>query len=253
MALREAVFGLAGSLSVFPVKSEFGDPVSVATASIISARIYTAYPSEAQILDDANGLGSALQYLTAWANGDEVGEKTIAYTAIPQPTYQVPYVNDYEVYYVVLSWRAEGGADILRNVEPFLVRRPGIVETGFNVVAQDCYDVESKLQSVFASKIASKITLAETLTRVWLVGVKKMDLRRLDLDSAKLLVVFQAVVLACLDLANQGSDEWLAKHEAHTATLKMLQENLPLRYDTNSDGVVTPGEKVSQGYGLFIR
>lgn len=237
--MARAVFNKAGNLSFTVTSGHDASPVT--PYAIVSARLYTDAPSDAQREDSAYALADALQHVTSWSTGRNDAEKLIAYTAIEDtdPT----SAEDFEILYWVVSYRLENGGEIINDVEPFTVWRTEAVQARFDVTKRDLIAVEGKLENlVGAMTLADKIALAERLV-VQDLRSKSLDVTRLDQGDAKDLVRYRALVLCCTDLSKEPNDSWMAKATRYEKYYETLRDGLALGYDGDDDGDIEPGEE----------
>lgn len=245
----KAVFEKPG---IFSFRPSVGDFEAVQAASLVSARLYSTVPTDAQRADTTNTApGDALQSITVWDDGLNEGEKLISYAVITDPT---PTDTDLEeTYYFVVSYRLDATGAIINDVEPFRVFRAEGVQAGFNVTPEDVYQVESKLRDWMSTKIGAVIVLAQRLITKTLQS-KGLVINRLEQEDARDLVLYQTLVIACNDLSAEDGDSWWVKSTKHSETLEMLLKALPLGYDNDKDGLIELGEQQtgSRAGGVYI-
>lgn len=221
------------------------DATPVVPDSLTSARLYDDYPSEAQIADTGNtDPGDAIESVTSWSAGDDTGEQEVSFALIsdPDPTDR----DDYEVYYVVVSWKPDAGSANINTVSPLIVYRPTAIGTDFDVDEDDIYAIESKLDDFKTSaQINTAISTAERLVKQDLRGRGK-DLARVDLASIKDLAIYKALFILCNSLSSDDGDSWWVKAGEHKETYSMLIESLPISYDIDKDGDIEPDETEKQ-------
>lgn len=241
--MSNAVFAKAGTFKFTPTVGDEAEAIE--PYELVTARLYADSPTDAQRADTGNtSPGDALQSITSWTTGDSAAERLIAYAAISDPD---PTDTGHEIYYWVISYRLEASGTIINDVEPVVVQRVEGVQSGFDVHPDDVYAIEGKLKPLLDAKMPTKISIAETLVRKKLRGMG-FDLQRLELEDAKQLVVFKALVISCRGLSNEPGDEWWMKKEDYDGDYKDLLDALPLGYDLDDDGDKEPGEVSQQKY-----
>lgn len=245
---NEAVFGKAGTFTFAPRIGQHTDPLT--PASLVSFRLYASTPTAAQIADtDNTSPGDAIEAVTTWTDGDDTGEKFIAYSALSDsdPT----STNRYEVYHTVTSYRLEAGADIINDHEPIVVWRAESIGEGFDVHISDLEAVESKI-GYFKNEaqIETVIEVADRLIKQMLKA-DGFDLYKLDQKTAKDFVIYRALSILCSDLSAEPNDTWADKARRHYETLEMLRKSIAIGYDSDGDGVAEPTEKAQGGYAYI--
>lgn len=245
---NEAVFGQSGSFVFAPRVGSDSRPLL--PDSLVSFRLYRNAPTQAQIADDDNSdPGDAIESVTSWTDGDDVGEKNISYSAIvdPEPTSS----NRYEVYHSVTSYKLESGGPTINDHEPFIVWKPESVGEGFDVHISDLEAIESKI-GVFKEDSHIQLVI-DTSTRL----VKQMlrsegyDLYKLDQKTAKDFVIYRALSIVCSDLSAEPNDTWAEKARNHYQTLEMLRKSVSVGFDVSGDGIAEPTETSKNNFAYI--
>lgn len=250
--MARIVFGDSGIFSYTATIGPDAQPMS--PFALVSVSIYSATPSEAQIVDDSNALAQAIQHITSWTSGRSSLEKLVTIAPISDP--DTTSSADHEVYWAVVRYTLETGGQTIRDVEPFAIYRVEGVQSRVEVSNSDLFAVEGKLEHLLSSMtLTDKITLAERLVKQDL-RAKGLEIQKLEQIDAKDLVRYKAIVLCCMDLSNQPNDEWMVKAEKYDEFYRTLRDNVPLGYDSDDDGLASPGEEeiqIKAGAGFIFR
>lgn len=225
------------------------DDEDVSAYSLSAARIYSDYPTEAQVEDSAAG---HIQEVTTWTPTG-IGEYTIDFAAL---TDDDPHSSaDSEKYYVAVNYKLEsGGADIF-DVETIFVYRPDSATSKISTSYEDVIKLESRVEDVAPSTqwVEDKVSLAveEIIARLEARGYKKRRIfnwQKLDAATARL-----ACSLACDDLAAEGSQFWAAKADKWMKSFERMFDSALVGYDIDGDDNPEAEETVSSGAVFLIR
>ena len=245
--VSEFVFDKPFQLSFTPMVGD--EPVYADT--FVSARVYSAKPSDSERLDHTNALATAVQYsTTTWiAEGDY--EKKIPLSAItdPDPSSRV----DYKVYYVVVSFKYASAEATVATELPIVLWQPNGISTRISVAPKDIYALEHKIELLKEmSWVFPKIDKAKrrVIRRLQGLGYKRKRLREEDLNDA---VLYLAVSYCCRDLAGDGNPFWFQKADNYLKEFEEILSQESLGYDANNDGVVEPSELSSVGAVYVMR
>lgn len=228
-----------------------GEIVGTSTSLLVSARLYSENPTDAQVADSSNALAEAIESVTTWSAGTNNGEYLVPFAAVSDPE---PRASDrYKVFYVVVSFRLQTAGTIVHRVRPILLYRVEGVASRFNVFPSTIYDYESKLESFEASiSVADKIELAERQVKLELES-EGLNIERLDWIDAKQLVELKAVALCCSDLADDTSSIWFEKMKTYVELFQKAIKRIPLHYDSDNDGLAEPDEIVKTNFYMPLR
>ena len=208
--MSDVAFEKAFAFSFTPMAGD--EPVNAST--FVSARIYRYKPSTNELQDYSNTLATALQYVTdTWISEDDF-EKKISFSAIadPDPTSTV----DYEVYYVVVSFKYDTVGTTVATEIPITVWRPNGISSRINVSPEDIYALEHKIgQLKEMNWVFPKIQKAtrRVIRRLQGMGFKRTRTREEDLKDA---VVYLATAYCCRDLSGDGNQCWGQKADDYT-------------------------------------
>lgn len=249
MSYSEGVFEKSGYFALQLVQGARIEPV--APYSLVSARLYADAPTDAEKEDTTNALGTAVEKITSWsAVPGYTHEYRIAYAAISDPDPSAD--TRYEVYYWAVSLKFSSTGTTVHYVKPFVVWRAQALSSIARVAPLDVFTVESKLEDFYSNTISAKIELARTLVNVDLLA-KNFDLHRVKFEDTFDLVRYKAVVLACKDLSNEPNDNWAVKAADYTEIYESLFKKIPVGYDFDDEGGVTPTEEARQGPAFMMR
>lgn len=222
--------------------------------SIVSARLYADVPTQAQIDDEADALGDAVERVTSWSSGTSTNEKVISFAAVDDP--DPSDSDDIETYYVVVNFKWDsGGSTVVTRPAGILLRRTTVLTSRFGVVAADVYAVEAKIEALKGdSWTTTKITLAEKEVIADLQDrIEGFELHRLALSDASELVRFKATELACNDISAETGDRWDTNAKEHAEKYEKRFRTLKARYDYDADGVQEETETTTFGVASFGR
>ncbi len=217
--------------------------------SLVSARVYSSYPSTEQITDSSGALADYTGTLiTTYAKLTDNRIKIIL-DAIDDP--DPSGLKSYETYYVVVSVRFETSEQIQNIVETIVVWRAAAQVSQLEVEPEDVFEIESSLKSMMTTaQVIEKIDAAKRfiLTRIKFLELERTRLSEYDLSSATLC---RAIELCCRDFAGQSNDfrakadYWLTQYE------KVWLETKP-GYKSSNDSAVEPGDTAQTYKSLTV-
>lgn len=213
----------------------------VAPNDIVSARLYSESPTNAQIEDDSDSLGAAIEKVESWSAGDNDNEKLITFAGVTDsdPHSTTRYVR----YYVVVSYILEAGGSTVRDVLPIAIWRIKAVGSRYGVTTTEVKQVESKLSSWDTGTfLADKIDDAEEAVETD-VHIEGFLLEKVDWSDLHILVKLKAVELCCRDLSNDPNDMFAVKAAFYRDRYDKRLKTIPIRYDQNDDGVPEEAEE----------
>lgn len=246
--MASIVFGKAFTKSFTAVAGD--EPVAV--NSLVSARIYSSFPTQAQQEDHNNALAAAVQSVTSWSAGTEANEKSISFAAITDPTPASTTI--YETYWLVVSLVYDAaGATVYIQPEGFKVWRGDAITSRFSTGATEVKAMEGKIGTLKSDAWIELIIdrafsmLIETLRSK---GYARRKIEESDLNN---LVLFKSLAWACRSLSTKESDEWWRKWEAYEAEYNSMLAVQLIGYDTEDDDDKEPDEQLKAADGMVIR
>ena len=114
--------------------------VTIETASLVTARLYSTSPTQAQKEDHSNALAAAVESVTSWTEGEAAGEKVINFSAITDSS---PHsASKFECYYLIVSAKLDSAGDnVFVSEEVVQVYRPDAILSRVHVTAQSLKDL----------------------------------------------------------------------------------------------------------------
>lgn len=247
--MSDVAFAKAFTFSFTPMAGD--EPINA--SDFVSARIYRNKPSTNELLDHTNTLATALQYVAAAAGWVVEGdfEKQISFSAIsdPDPTSTV----DYEIYYVVVSFKYDTGGTTVATEIPITVWRPNGISSRLNVSPNDIYALEHKIGQIKeVNWVFPKIQKAtrRVVRRFQGMGFKRAHMREEDLRDA---VLYLATAYCCRDLSGDGNQFWGQKAADYLKEYEEILGQESIGYDADKDGVLEPREQSSVGAVYLVR
>lgn len=239
---KKHVFGRAVTIEFQPMVD--GSPVM--PYELISARIYSDEPTEAQIDNTASG---EIEEVTTWTA--ESGYRAITFAAL---TDAEPHsATFYEEYFVVVNYRFESGGPAVFDVETLFVYRPDAAVSRVSVSVADVLRHQYKLQDILPSHesmIADSIAEALKDIERELVGrglEKRKIFNREELNDA---VKYKALELACLNAGSFGDgDFWFTLAGQYKAKSEKALGLTKISYDVAGDDKPAP-DAVNKGLAV---
>jgi hypothetical protein len=211
--------------------------------SLTSARLYSSQPTSAQLTDHSAALGGFVQSVTTWTAGNEPKEKKITFSALTDST--PTDTDEYETYYVVVSFKLQAAGPDVIAWEAIFVWRPGAITSRVRVSPSDVYAMESKIEDITDgdSWVTPKIQSALRFVMQKLKS-KGYDKRRMfNLDDLNDAVLRKALAYCCMDLAGEDNQFWARKAELYHAEAEDILTQTTVGYDTEGDNVPTANER----------
>lgn len=243
------VFGRAISFRYTPMV----DGERTTASSLTSARLYSSYPTTAQIANTASG---HLQNVTSWTPTNVEGtgdtEYVIQFTALadPSPT----STEKYETYFVALNYSLDGSADV-SDVEQIFVYREDGATSKIRCSTQDVYDIDQTIEDVALSEMwtQSKVNLAIRHVEQLLKARGYKVGQVFNWEEVSLPTAYLAASMCAWDLAKQGNQVWFEKARLWREDFQLLFDSVKLGYDQDGDDQPDPDESTSGGAVAFVR
>ena len=221
------------TLSFTPLAGQ--DPVDI--SSIVACRVYETYPSDDQINDSTNSNADFLVGTTTSSDFELIGdyEWEISLASIDLPQVKT---GGWKRYYYAVNFKYSSSEDTVGQWESFTIWYPDAIQSRFDVVPEDIYTEESKIEQLKGDTWTwKKIRRAETRLINYLnsINMDRNRLREADLRDA---LIYAAVSRACNDISSESGDDWEIKslkwEEVYASSLK----NLKVHYDFEGDNVI---------------
>lgn len=241
--MADFVFGKSLDYRFLPIANAEG----ISAYSLVSARTYEDYPSEAQRANTGTG---HLDEQTTWT-ALPVNEYQITFDAITDAD---PYSNnDYESYYVVVNYRLESGGDILSDVETIAVYRPDSFTDKIETVPSDVYKLERRLEDLLNNQIEMEDYISAAIedikAKIEARGYslrKIFNWKKLNLSCERL-----ACAYACNSLSGDGSEFWARKAAYWQNSFELMFNSAMIFYDTSGKDDPTQ-EMKEQGGAVYL-
>jgi len=207
--------------------------------SIVGVRVYEAEPTDAELVDHANALGTAVLYETNQAKFSSEGryEYELNLGAIDNP--DRTQKGGCKPYWVCVSFRYEAADDLVAICEAIQVYYPDAIASRIGVSPHEVYELESKIKTFEGQKSDNftfhKIRLAERMVLKMLhaEGLKRSHILEGDAND---LVLYLTVVYCCRDISNEPSDIWDLKAQDYKSLFDTMFETCKVRSDPDKDG-----------------
>lgn len=243
--MSSIVFGKSFSQSV----TLSANDKNILPDSLVSARIYSDAPSQAQLEDHSNALAEAVQSKTSWSSSNQDNEFSITFDAIDDPDSQSS--AEYEDYFLVLSVKLESGGDTIFSQQSVLrVYRVRVILSRVEISRDDVKQLEDKLEDVMTdSEIDQKIDAARArvFNKLKGRGLSLDRIRQSDLDE---IILYQSMVYCCRSLTG---DHWRSLTKEYQAELKEVWTETSIGHDVNKDGDFGSEEKFESSTLVFTR
>ncbi len=226
MAQRH-VFGRSITFNFIPIAYD----EDVAPYSLISARIYSSEPTNAQ---KANTDTGHIEEVVSWTSVSTT-EKKIVFAALTDSN---PYDSkfDYEKYYIVVNFKYEASSPTVFTSELIHVYRPDSLTSKIRVLPEDLIKIESKFSEFYqTSELEDKIQVAIDLINKKLLakGInKRQTFNREDLNTA---TKFQTLAITCMDLSGESNTDWRFKSSYYEKFCDQLLDTLAVNIDKEFD------------------
>lgn len=211
---------------------------------LTSARLYAINPTPTQLTDHAAALGGFVgSAVTSWTAGSEGREKKIVFSAVSDST--PTSSEEYETYYVVVSFTLQSGGSNVFACEPIFIWRPNAITSRIRVTPSDIYALEGKIEDITDgdSFVLPKIQAATRyiMQKLRSQGYKKRKM--FNLDDLNDAVVRKALHYCCMDQAGEDNQFWARKAELYSAECEEILKQTSVGYDADGDGTPTPDER----------
>lgn len=232
--LEKAVFGKSIKFSFSPVV----DGELVAVNSLVSARIYSDAPTQAQKENSASG---HIQEVTSW-NSEGEGEYVITFAALTDS--DAHNKTPYETYYIVTNFRFESGGAVKFAEEVLHVWRPDSITSRVSVTVQDLMELEPRIDKLATLSQISAV-IRHAIKRVFfdLQGMGYEKARLFDLQDLNTSVKFAALSDIALSLSAAPNDIWFIKSERYNEMYERVLSNTPINYDIDGAGTPSPTDR----------
>lgn len=219
---------------------------------LVAARLFTSYPSEAVIEDDADESTTYgfIERITSWTSGSADNEKLITYSAITDPD---PHNVGNETYYEVLNIQLETGGPETYEVRPFTIKRAGSLQSRLYCAASDITDIEYKIGQI-RSDTEINTAVGECEERfIFRLRQNQWERHRvLEGDYNRAFRLFCTAQI-CRSLSDDPRDIWSMKYKDYMDEYQEAFSNDPIHEDTDGDGNFTDAEIQTSGIVYFDR
>jgi hypothetical protein len=222
--------------------------------SLTSARVYSSFPTDAQVENTTTGhLDEATSWTAINVEGSGSTEYLIAFDPISDPS---PHsTSKFEKYFVALNFVVESGATDIFDVEQLFVWREDGVTSKIRCSTQDVYDIDQTIEDVAPSETWTQGKVNKAIDHYTLLlgarGYKRgqtFDMEKISYPTALL-----AASMCGWDLAKQGNAIWFEKARQWRADADALFDAVKLGYDQDGDDQPEPDESTSTGAVAFVR
>lgn len=229
------IFGKSFTTSFTVHDSDGG---TIAIDSIVSGRIYTTVPTEAQKEDSDESEADFAVVMSSSQQG-QTNEYLLTYPALTDTD---EHASSKETYYEVISFKFESGGAVKFVSRPITVIRPNSMFSRIATSSSDMDNLNAKISALKGSSwVTNKITLAvDHLLNVFEGrGYFAHLIDQKDLDDATL---YWAACLACLELSSEDGDVWLARHAQYLEVYNSILNKYAVGIDANADGNIDTTE-----------
>lgn len=241
------LFGKSFDYSFTPIVTD----ETVSPNSLVSARLYTDEPTDAEKDDSGALLGTEVENVTSWSDGTQTNEKLITFSAVTDSN---PHDADpYEVYWIVVSFKFDAAGPTVFSSDSILLYRPDAWTSRISVVYSDLPKFENKFSDLLSNaEMTNHVNIAKD--RIFRVlrakGYSRQELGRLrELNDA---TKYMAVASACRDLAGEENQFWWDKYQDYQAQAFEILNQTPVGVDVNGDGVIDEGESTELGSVAYM-
>lgn len=212
--------------------------------SLLSARIYSTQPTEAQIEDAGQLTTGHVERVTAWT--DEGDHNLISFAALADTAAHSP--TRYETFYVVVNFRFRSAGIEKWAVEPIRIYRPDAVSSRVTVTHLDVFNIEPRLKEINTPADIEK----------FIAGTKKEDVFQrydaldrplqhlFDLEHLNNAVKCRAAALACMSHYTDRADHWRVKYDVRTAQYELAFTRARPGFDAERNSTPSPDERGSR-------
>lgn len=199
------VFGKPISLDFYPQV----DDEDIGAAELVSARIYSEQPTEAQFENIASG---HIEEVPSWLPIADGGYR-IAFAALVDS--EPSSSEEYEKYFVVISFKYVTSGATKHDLEQIFVYRPDSLTSRITLTVRDVYSLESRIEELAPTQqwVEDKIreAIEDIISKLEARGYRKRSIfnfQKLNLAAARLACSF-----CCFDFASEGNQFWATKAE----------------------------------------
>lgn len=235
---EKPIFGKDFTLS-FSLADENEGYIGLDDAELVSARVYDHAPSNAEEMDSGEALGTEIEAVNAWDDGDADSEKRITFSALTDPS---PQSIGYEDYYLTVNFKLQSGGDIKFATYPFEVIRPSslqhrmvVTAAEIGVLEADIYngDGNGMMQADEVTAIIAEVK-KQVIRKFRAMGRKWKQYRETDIRN---YFFYKALEQLCVSNAKSGrTEEWLIKADRYAKkATEALNEGL-ISVDEDEDG-----------------
>lgn len=242
------VFGKAFTKSFTAVAGN--DPVAV--NSLVSARIYSSFPTQVQQEDHTNALTAAVESVTSWIAGSETNEKSISFAAITDPSPQSTTL--WETYWLVVSLKYDAaGSTVYIQPEGFKIWRGDAITSRMSISSTEVGAVESKILTLKSSTWIESVIDRAFIHLLETLRAKGYVRRKIEESDLNELVLTKSIAWCCRSLGSKEGDEWWQKYKSYIDDYNRDLATLMIGYDTEDDDDKEPEEELQAVDGMVIR
>lgn len=242
------VFGRSLAVVYTPLVN--GEPVSA--SALVSARLYSTTPSEAQLTDTAAALtDNLIEAITSWTSqGQDVYEITFAPVTDPSPG----STTGYEVCPLVVNFRYEPGGPTVYTKEVLHIYRADAWTSRISTTFLDVYAIDEQIE--LFKRPAQVETYIDRATRFVINKLKGQGFEPEkifnwpELDDA---VAYYAAAFISRSLSNESNDIWFTKYEDFRTDADDIMKNSKLGYDIGGGDTPSPGDSADLRTVYLIR
>lgn len=246
--MASIVFGKAFTKSYTAVAGD--DPVAV--SSLVSARIYSSFPTQAQQEDHTNALAAAVQSVTSWSAGTEANEKSISFAAITDPSPESTTI--YETYWLVVSLVYDlAGSTVYIQPEGFKVWRGDAITSRMSISSAEVGAMESKILTIKGANWIESVIDRAFIRLLEILKSKGYSRRKIEESDLNDLVLFLSISWCARSLASKEGDEWWQKYDSYSKDFENALATLIIGYDADGNDDIEPEETITVFDGAVIR
>ena len=225
------LFGKEISYSWTPVKD--GEPISI--FAITAARLYSAEPSNDQLLDtDGSETTNLVESVTSGFGSATDNQWLLPFSAITDPT---PYDNSrYEHYYAVVNFTYDDGGATQFTNERIFIYRPDAVGSRMSVSSSDVLALEGKIGDIKPSSfIDNHAALAIKKIKRRLAGLGLEQRQLVDPEELNDAALYLTTAYCCKDLAGGSNEFWWQKYESYLEDYNEVFAATDVNIDADDD------------------
>jgi hypothetical protein len=219
---------------------------------LVSARIYSTAPTEAQKTDSAAALGGFVgSAVTSWTSlGDD--EYSIAFASLTDAT---PHSTEpYDNFYVVISFRFDLGGEVKFVDDIIRVYRPDAWASRVSVSYDDIVEMENRVENLKTEQQVddfirhSRERVFRKLKRLNIPLGSAYDLSELN-DAVKYLTLYHIF----REISGAESQFWLTKAQEYKADYEEVFASTPVSVKEETYPESADLVKHSSGYAAIVR